>query len=105
MSDLFFQAICNQELVKQSNYSEILIKNKIFNFAHTETAGIIGDVENLSIEHMIENKVGLVGQNYVDRFEYVKIDDYFPQYISNNLDQWKDKIIPNAEKTVEDLYE
>jgi hypothetical protein len=53
---------------------------------------------------MVAKKVGLVGENYVDRFEYVKIDDSYPEYITNNLDKWSHMIIPNADKTVEDLY-
>lgn len=80
-------------------------KNKIYNFAHTETAGIIGNVDTISVEDMVAKKVGLVGENYVDRFEYVKIDDSYPAYITDNLDKWSHMIIPNADQTVEDLYQ
>ena len=79
-------------------------KNKIYSFAHTETAGIVGDVDSLSVDWMIENKVGIAGFSGQERFEYVEVDDYFPEYITNNLDQWQHMIIDNSSITVEDLY-
>jgi beta-1,4-mannosyl-glycoprotein beta-1,4-N-acetylglucosaminyltransferase len=79
-------------------------KNKIFNFAHTETAGIIGDVDNMNVDWMIENKVGLIGFKGTERFEYIVVDDYFPDYITNNLDRWQHMIVPGATKTIEELY-
>lgn len=79
-------------------------KNKIVSFAHIETSDIIGNVDAINVDWMIENKVGLVGLDYVDRFEYVQIDDSYPKYITENLDQWQHRIIPGATKTVEELY-
>jgi hypothetical protein len=58
----------------------------------------------MNVDWMVENKVGLVGFDLPERFEYVKVDEYFPTYITENLDRWQHMIVPNAEKTVEDLY-
>ena len=79
-------------------------KNKIYSFAHTETAGLVGNVDALNVDWMISNKVGLGGHAGTERFEYVVVDDYFPEYITNNLDKWQHMIIPNATYTVEELY-
>jgi len=79
--------------------------NKIQNFAHTEQ-NIPDIVDEYNIEWMIRNKYGHEGpfSKHKERFEYVIVDDYFPMAIVNNLERWKDKIIPNAVFRVEDLY-
>jgi hypothetical protein len=83
-------------------------KNKIANFAHNETAGLvaekIGSMDNLNIDWMIENKVGLGGFNGNKRFEYIQIDEYFPKTILDNLDKWQHMIVPNATKSVYSYY-
>jgi len=55
---------------------------------------------------MIRNKYGHEGieSKHNERFEYVVIDEYFPKCITDDLDHWKNMIIPNAVFRVEDLY-
>lgn len=76
---------------------------KIQNFAHTET-----DTRDMiakhDIEFFIKNKSGHHGLPHPERFEYVKVDDYFPECITKNLEKWQHMIIPNAVFRVEDLY-
>jgi hypothetical protein len=79
--------------------------NKIQNFAHTEQNNP-SIIDEFSIEWMIRNKYGHEGieSKHNERFEYVVIDEYFPKCIIDNLDHWKNMIIPNAVFRVEDLY-
>lgn len=78
---------------------------KIQNFAHTET-NIPQFTENLNIQFMIENKCGLhgPGSHEIENFEYVKVDDYYPKAITENLERWQHLIIPGAEFRILDLY-
>jgi hypothetical protein len=78
---------------------------KIQNFAHTETDNP-QMIANHNIDYFIANKSGHHGPSHPERFEYVKVDDYFPECIVNELDTWRSKnmIIENAEISVEDLY-
>ena len=39
-----------------------------------------------------------------ERFEYVVVDEYFPDCIVKNLDKWQHMIVPNAAFHVTDLY-
>lgn len=78
-------------------------KTKINSFAHTEAAAIIGDIDNINLQKLIESKCGW-DKKLNAQYEYVKVDDYFPVYITQNLDKWTDKIIPGAEKTVQEIY-
>lgn len=79
---------------------------KIVNFAHTETNIPRFTKDKLTIDFMIENKCGLLGpaELYKEKFEWVVVDDYFPDCIVNDLEKWKPFIIPNAELKVTDLY-
>ena len=83
---------------------------KIKNFAHTET-DVPRFTENLSVDFLIKNKCGLWGPIKTnepgfneEKFEYVKVDGYFPKCIQNNLPRWAHLIIPGAEFSTEDLY-
>ena len=76
---------------------------KIQNFAHTET-DTPEMIAGHNIEWFIKNKYGHHGPKDSERFEYVMVDDYFPECITNNIDRWQHMIIPNAVFTVEDLY-
>jgi hypothetical protein len=76
---------------------------KIQNFAHTET-----DTPEMIAKHnvdwFIQNKCGHHGPIHPERFEYVKVDEYFPDCITQNLEKWQHMIIPNAAFHVTDLY-
>ena len=76
---------------------------KIQNFAHREidTPTMIS---KYNISWFIENKYGPHGPNLPERYEIVQVNDYFPKSITNNLDRWKDMIVPDAVFRVEDLY-
>ena len=78
---------------------------KIQNFAHTETNNP-QMVANHNIDYFIANKSGHHGPSHPERFEYVKIDDYFPECLVDEIEVWraKDMVIENAEISVEDLY-
>jgi Glycosyltransferase family 17 len=76
---------------------------KIQNFAHTET-DTKEMIERHDIEFFVKNKCGHHGPTHPERFEYVKVDDYFPECITSNLDKWKDRIVPDAQFHVTDLY-
>lgn len=77
---------------------------KIKNFAHTETDVPRFTTNKLAIDFMVKNKCGLWGITHHEKFEYVKVDDYFPKCITSNLDKWQHMIVPNAQFRVEDLY-
>ena len=76
-------------------------KNKLLNFAHAESRNL---AETADVDYMIANKVGFLGFNFSERFEYVKVDDYFPQTVLNNPARWASMIVPNATHSVYDFY-
>jgi hypothetical protein len=78
---------------------------KIQNFAHTETDNP-KMIENHNIDYFITNKCGHHGLTHPEKFEYVKIDDYFPSCIVDDIEFWKSKgmVIEPAELSVEDIY-
>lgn len=76
---------------------------KIQNFAHTET-DTPDMINRHNIDWFILNKCGHHGPAHSEKFEYVKVDDYFPDCIVNDLDRWAESIVPNATFHVTDLY-
>lgn len=76
---------------------------KIQNFAHTET-DTPAMIARHNIEWFINNKYGHHGPHDPERFEIVKVDDYFPQCIVQNTDKYKDRIAPDAQFRATDLY-
>lgn len=76
---------------------------KIQNFAHTET-DTPEMIAKHNIEYFIANKSGHHGPSNPERFEYTKVDEYYPAAITGDLDRWSKWIIPNAEFHVTDLY-
>jgi hypothetical protein len=78
-------------------------KNKIKSFSHTET-NIPNIVDNLNVEELIKSKMFLLKEKGIERFEYVVVNDYYPKSITENLEKYKDFIIPGATKTVFDFY-
>jgi hypothetical protein len=60
---------------------------------------------------MIKNKCGLWGPTPVnepgyedEKFEYTRVDEYYPACISENIERWKHLLIPDAAFSVTDLY-
>jgi hypothetical protein len=78
-------------------------KHKLRNFAHTEQ-NIPEIVDVLDINWMIRNKCGPNNSQYQERFEYVQMDDYFPKCVTENLEKYKQLIIPNAQFKTTDFY-
>jgi len=78
---------------------------KIQNFAHTET-NIPKFTDNINLEYFINNKCGFHGPGSTDyeSFEWVTMDDYFPQCILDNLEKYEKYTIKNAVFRVTDLY-
>lgn len=58
-----------------------------------------------NVQWMIENKVGRDGEKGEQRFEYVKVDEYFPKCIYENKERWGHLIIEGATFSADDLYE
>jgi len=78
--------------------------SKIKSFAHYRETDQPQYMDNISVETMIKNKCALCGPDGPEGFEYVKIDDYFPKYIVDNPEKFKDMIIPGATHSVYDFY-
>jgi len=76
--------------------------NKLSNFAHTEL-NTASARNYINIEDVLKNKKSFL-PNHDEEFEYVIIDDYYPDAIKNNLDKWSDLIIPDAKKEVTEIY-
>lgn len=76
---------------------------KIQNFAHTET-DTPDMIARHNIEWFVENKCGHHGPSHPERFEYVVVDEYFPDCITQNLEKYQHMIVPNAAFHVTDLY-
>ena len=73
--------------------------NKLRNFAHQESNHW---AEKIDVDEIITRKGG-IDPSSSERFEYISIDDYFPENILKNLDRWNKYIIPNATAQIEDF--
>lgn len=79
-------------------------REKIKSFAHYRETDNPLWMDTLSVDDMIKNKCALLGPAGEERFEYVKVNEYFPKTILNNLEKYEKWIIPDAEHVVEDFY-
>lgn len=77
--------------------------NKLRNFAHAES-NRPEIVDLVNVEEMIKQKVGFGWHNSNEHFEYVKLDNYFPQAIINDYSKYQHLIVENANHTVYDFY-
>lgn len=73
--------------------------NKLRNFAHQESNHW---ADKISVEEMIARKGG-IDPNSGERFEYIAIDDYFPETVVNDQERWKDYIIQGATANIKDF--
>lgn len=78
-------------------------KNKIRNFAHAET-NVPWIMDKLNVEEIIKLKYGIGWDKVNEKFEYIKVDDYYPQTILKNLEKYQHMIIPDATHSVYDFY-
>lgn len=76
--------------------------NKLQNFAHTEQ-NIPAIIDTFSIDRMIKEKCGPDVRD-TEKFEYVKMDEYFPSCITSNLEKYSHLIIPDAIVSVTDFW-
>lgn len=66
--------------------------NKLRNFAHQES---VHWADKIDINEIMSRKGG-IDPNSGEMFEYIIVDESFPKSILNDLERWKDHIIPNA---------
>lgn len=78
-------------------------KTKLTSYAHSE-CNIPKIVDNVDVDYMIANRVGLERFDSEERFEIVKLDEYFPKTVLDNLDQYQHIIAPGANHSVYDFY-
>lgn len=76
---------------------------KIQNFAHTET-DTPDMIKRHNIKWFMQNKYGHHGPNDSERYEWVQLDDYFPECITSNVEQYKDMILEGAVLRATDMY-
>ncbi|CAB4133199.1 Glycosyl transferase, family 17 [uncultured Caudovirales phage] len=74
--------------------NEEFAKSKIQSFAHDET-NKPEILDQLNIEDSIARGVGIIRTNEDYRFTPVAVDDYFPNTIINNMDEFKERLISN----------
>jgi hypothetical protein len=76
--------------------------HKLQNFAHTEQ-NVPEIIDVFSIDRMIAEKCG-PNPKEIEKFEHIKMDDYFPKCVVDNLEKYKDLIIPDATASVTDFW-
>lgn len=78
-------------------------KNKIKSFAHSET-DVPWIVDNLNVEEIVKAGYGIGWDKGQERFQSVKIDEYYPKAILYNLEKYQNFIVKDANSTVYDFY-
>lgn len=82
------------------NDNEVI--TKLQNFAHTDL-NTSETVSGINIQQVLENKNSFL-PNHSESFEYVTVNDYFPAFITANIEKWQHLIIPDAKIEVTDIY-
>lgn len=78
------------------------VKNKLKSFSHTEFNNP-EFIDNVNVDkHIIENK-NHINQNS-GSWKQVKLDEYFPKKIVNNIEKYKKYICEEGDKSVTDYY-
>ena len=72
---------------------------KLTSYAHKEFSHL---AKHVHVERSVELKVGVNPPSW-EKFEYIKLDNYFPETVLNDLDRWKKYIIPKAEVNITDI--
>jgi hypothetical protein len=71
-----------------------LIDLKLLSYSHTEAHHLVG---NYNLDDMIAKNINWDAGSI---FAKVKIDDYYPKTVINNLEKWSNYIIPNATDSI-----
>ena len=80
------------------------LNNKLKSFSHTEFDNDEVAKKLSSIEEIIANKIDHLRDDR-KKWDVVKLDNYFPQYILDNKQKYQDFILPDADaKSVFDYY-
>ena len=74
-------------------------KNKLLNFAHDECLHL---VEKVNIEQAVKNNLNPIDQTDPTKFMSVKLDNYFPKTVLENVEKYQKYIITDAENLVTD---
>jgi len=74
-------------------------KSKLENFAHAEARHLI---EGLNVDQAISRGLNPIAPNDPGKYAAVKLDEYFPQTIRNNLDKWGHLVIEGANLDIRD---
>jgi hypothetical protein len=72
---------------------------KLLNFAHIEGQHLANSID---VDFNLAHKRGIHVEPNGEEFECVKLDEYFPKIILNNLDRWRDYVIPDATANIRD---
>jgi hypothetical protein len=78
--------------------AEDFARSKIQSFAHDET-NRPEILDQLDIADSIQRGVGIIRTNEDYRFAPVAVDDYLPKTITDNIDQFEDRLILNLSAT------
>ena len=78
--------------------AEDFARSKIQSFAHDET-NRPEILDQLDIADSIRRGVGIIRTNEDYRFAPVAVDDYLPKTITDNIDQFEDRLILNLSVT------
>jgi len=81
---------------------EEFAKTKIQSFSHSEI-NQPHIIENINIEkHISEGRDHFRPENVT--WHTVKLDNYFPKTVLNNKEKYKNFILPDTDKTVQDFW-
>jgi len=76
--------------------------DKLRSFSHTEY-NIPEIIDNLNIEQSVANGKDHMGRDHLE-WKAVKVDEYFPQIIRENLEKYQHLIAPGGEQTVQEFW-
>ena len=71
-------------------------ETKLLNYSHTNDQKWVGTID---VEELISKKISW-DTNL--QYEHIALDDYFPKTVMNNLERWKQYIIPDATISIRD---
>jgi len=74
-------------------------KQKLTSYAHKEFSHL---ARYANVERSVDLKIGIDPASW-ERFEYIKLEKYFPETVLKDLDRWKKYIVPYADVNITDI--